>query len=163
MKKRKRQPGQWFDGVQRGYTRLLKNLYRFKKSVLFVAVLAIVGAFSLVSTLNTDLFSAEDFSYFTIDIATPIGSSISSTDSVVRQFEEVLLQKIGKGEVVSISSSVGASSGFAAGASSNLAKITVDLFEVDEGRERSIDEIIEACDIPRAEAEMLVMVHKQHS
>ena len=29
MKKRKRQPGQWFDGVQRGYTRLLKNLYRF--------------------------------------------------------------------------------------------------------------------------------------
>ena len=27
----------------------------------------------------------------------------------------------------------------------------------------SIDEIIEACDIPRAEAEMLVMVHKQHS
>ena len=27
----------------------------------------------------------------------------------------------------------------------------------------SIDEIIEACDIPRAEAEMLVMVHKQGS
>ena len=27
----------------------------------------------------------------------------------------------------------------------------------------SIDEIIEACDIPRAEAEMLVMVHKQSS
>ena len=27
----------------------------------------------------------------------------------------------------------------------------------------SIDEIIEACDIPRAEAEMLVMVHKQNS
>ena len=143
MKKRKRQPGQWFDGVQRGYTKLLKGLYRFKKSVLLVAFLAMVGAFSLVSTLNTDLFSAEDFSYFTIDIATPIGSSISSTDSVVRQFEEVLLQKIGKGEVVSISSSVGASSGLATGASSNLAKITVDLFEVDEGRERSIDEIIE--------------------
>lgn len=27
----------------------------------------------------------------------------------------------------------------------------------------SIDEIIEACDIPRAEAEMLVMVHKQNA
>ncbi|MHC6645843.1 DUF2802 domain-containing protein [Alteromonas sp. HB246098] len=27
----------------------------------------------------------------------------------------------------------------------------------------SIDEIIEACDIPRAEAEMLMMVHKQNS
>jgi CHASE3 domain sensor protein len=27
----------------------------------------------------------------------------------------------------------------------------------------SIDEIIEACDIPRAEAEMLVMVHKQNN
>jgi phosphoenolpyruvate carboxylase len=27
----------------------------------------------------------------------------------------------------------------------------------------SIEEIIEACDIPRAEAEMIVMVHKQHS
>ena len=27
----------------------------------------------------------------------------------------------------------------------------------------SIDEVIEACDIPRAEAEMLVMVHKQNN
>lgn len=143
MKKRKRQPGQWFNGVQRGYQKLLKGLYRFKKTMLLLAVVVIVGAFSLISTLNTDLFSAEDFSYFTIDIATPIGSSISSTDKVVRQFEEVLLSKIGKGEIVSISSSVGSSAGFSTGSASNLAKITVDLYEADEGRIRSIDEIIE--------------------
>jgi multidrug efflux pump subunit AcrB len=102
-----------------------------------------VGAFSLISTLNTDLFSAEDFSYFTIDISTPIGSPISTTDRVVQQFEEVLLAKIGQGEIVSISSSVGSSASSITGSSSNLAEITVDLYEMDEGRTRSIDTIIE--------------------
>ena len=34
MTKRKRQPGQWFNRVQSGYGKLLKKLYRFKKTVL---------------------------------------------------------------------------------------------------------------------------------
>ncbi len=143
MKKRKRQPGQWFNRVQSGYGKLLKKLYRFKKTVLVFAVIIIVGSFSLISTLNINLFSAEDFSYFTIDIATPIGSSIATTDKVVRQFEDVLLSKLGGGEIVSISSTVGSSSGSTTGSASNLAKITVDLYEADQGRTRSIDAIIE--------------------
>ena len=110
---------------------------------MFFAVIIIVGSFSLISTLNINLFSAEDFSYFTIDIATPIGSSIATTDKVVRQFEDVLLSKLGGGEIVSISSTVGSSSGSTTGSASNLAKITVDLYEADEGRTRSIDAIIE--------------------
>jgi multidrug efflux pump subunit AcrB len=142
-KQKKKLPGQWFNPIQKGYGNLLKTLYHFKKTVLLIAIIITVLSFSLIATLNTDLFSAEDFSYFTIDIATPIGSSISSTDTVVKQFEEVLLSKLGQGEIVSISSSVGSSSSSITSAGSNTAQITVDLYEMDEGRTQSIDEIIE--------------------
>ena len=135
--------GKWFHVVQSGYSRMLSGVYRFKKSVLFLAFAVTVGSFALVGYLNTDLFSAEDFSYFTIDIKTPTGSSIEMTDSVVRAFEEVLFDPAYQSEISSISSTVGASSSSATGNASNLAEITVDLYEQDEGRVRSIDEIIE--------------------
>lgn len=142
-KEKKKEAGQWFTPIQNRYGKILSGFYRFKKSTLLLAVLITVGSFSLISTLNTDLFSAEDFSYFTIDITTPAGSSIDTTDTVVRQFEEVLLSKLGQGEIVSISSSVGTSSSSTGSSASNTAEITVDLYEMDEGRTRSIDEIIE--------------------
>ena len=65
------------------------------------------------------------------------------TDSVVRAFEEVLFDPSYQSEISSISSTVGTSSSSATGNASNLAEITVDLYEQDEGRVRSIDEIIE--------------------
>jgi multidrug efflux pump subunit AcrB len=140
---KKRQKGAWFEGVQRGYRKIFHLFYRIKAVVLVLFLVIMVGSFALVTYLDVDLFSAEDFSYFTIDIATPKGSSLAMTDSVVREFEAILLPKVGNGEVLSISSSIGAASGDSGtGTTSNVAEITVDLAEQDEGRERSIEEII---------------------
>jgi len=143
-RKRKREPGAWFVGVQRAYAKIFAVFYRFKGVFIVLFLVIMIGAFSLVTYLNIDLFSAEDYSYFTIDIITPKGSSLAVTDSVVREFEEILLPKIGKGDVLSISSSIGASSSDSGGTgtTANEAQITVDLAEIDEGRTRSIDELI---------------------
>ena len=142
-RKRSKQAGQWFEVVQSLYAKMLKVFYRFKKLFLLLFILIMIGSFSLVSLLAIDLFSAEDFSYFTIDITTPKGTSLDATDAVVRDFERILLSKVGNGEILSISSSVGnASGGAGTGTTANEAKITVDLAEQDARRLRSIDAII---------------------
>ncbi len=141
--RKRKDPGWWFDAVQRVYARMLDFFYRFKKLFLVLFVLIMIGSFSLVSFLSIDLFSAEDYSYFTIDIVTPKGTSILATDALVREYERILLPKVGNGEILSISSSVGSSAGSSgSGTTGNEASITVDLAEKDDGRTRSIDAII---------------------
>ncbi len=135
--------GAWFNKVRDAYSQILSGLYRFKGIVLVLALVITAGVFFLVSMLETDLFSAEDFSYFTIDIQTPNGSAIEATESVVKEFEKILFSEEYKGEIASISASVGSSTSSVTGNASNLAEITVDLYEQDEGRVRSIDAIIE--------------------
>ncbi len=135
--------GAWFSNVREGYSRILSGMYRFKGVVLILALVLTIGMLSLVGMLQTDLFSAEDFSYFTIDIKTPNGSSIEATDSVVKEFEKILFSDMYTGEIASISASVGSSTSSVTGNASNLAEITVDLYEQSEGRTRSIDAIIE--------------------
>jgi multidrug efflux pump subunit AcrB len=99
-----------------------------------------VGVFSLVGTLRQDLFSAEDYSYFNIEILTPRGTSLDQTNKIVAQYEDLLLDKVGNGEIISISTKIGTLGG--GEANSTQAQITVDLAELNEGRTRSIDEII---------------------
>ena len=142
-KARKRQQGAWFSTVQRGYKNVFDFFYRIKIVVLVLFLVIMVGSFALVAYLDVDLFSAEDFSYFTIDISTPKGSSLAMTDAVVREFEAILLPKVGNGEVLSISSSVGAAArDSGTGTTAHVAEITVDLAEMGEGRTRSIEQII---------------------
>ena len=88
-----------------------------------------------------DLFSAEDYSYFNIEITTPQGSTLRTTNNVVSAYEKVLLDKVGGGEILSISANIGGNEGGAE--STTQATITVDLAEMDEGRTRSIETIID--------------------
>ncbi len=142
-KPRKREPGAWFTKIQHGYAKIFDVFYRFKAIVLMLFLIIMIGSFSLILFLDVDLFSAEDFSYFTIDITTPKGTSLEVTDSVVKEFEAILLPKIGDGDVLSISSSVGAAArDSGTGTTAHVAQITVDLAEKDEGRTKSIDELI---------------------
>jgi multidrug efflux pump subunit AcrB len=142
--KRRREYGWWFASLQTWYARLLDSLYRHKGLVLLIALLIAVGSFSLVGSLRQDLFSAEDYSYFSIDITTPRGTPLGETDRVIGEYEKVLLPKVGNGEVLSISSRIGSVSGSdSSQASSTIGQIVVDLAEQDEGRTRGIDEIIE--------------------
>lgn len=138
--KKKREPGAWFNKIQRGYTKLFTKVYKFKILILILALVITVGVFSLVGTLRQDLFSAEDYSYFNIDILTPRGTSLDQTNKIVSQYEKILLDKVGNGEIISISTKIGTLG--SGEANSTQAQITVDLAEMDEGRTRSIDEII---------------------
>lgn len=139
-RKKKREPGTWFNKIQRGYSKLFAKVYRFKILILLLSLIITVGVFSLIGTLNQDLFSAEDYSYFNIEILTPRGTSLGQTNKIVAQYEDVLLDKVGNGEITSISTKIGTLG--SGEANSTQAQITVDLSEMDEGRLRSIDEII---------------------
>jgi len=122
------------------YQMFLENLYNRKGLYLVILLLITVGVFSLVGTLKQDLFSAEDYSYFNIEITTPLGSTLDQTNRIVQSYEEVLLGKVGNGEILSISSNVGGSGN---SQTTTQAQITVDLAEKDQGRERSIEAIID--------------------
>lgn len=141
--KKIRKEGRFFDPFKRGYSRVLSALYRKKGMALAAALVIMIGLLSLTSTLNQDLFSAEDYTYFTIDIEMPAGTTIDRTDKVVRQYEEKLFPLTGNGEVVSVSSTIGfLSSGDGNTSQGNLAQILVDLSEQDEGRKRSISTVM---------------------
>ncbi len=122
------------------YRMFLENLYNRKSLYLVILLLITVGVFSLVGTLKQDLFSAEDYSYFNIEITTPLGSTLDQTNRIVQSYEEVLLGKVGNGEILSISSNIGGSGN---SQTTTQAQITVDLAEKDQGRQRSIEAIID--------------------
>ncbi|MDY0289697.1 MAG: efflux RND transporter permease subunit [Sphaerochaeta sp.] len=140
-KKKKKEPGTWFNPVQKAYPVLLAKLYRFKALVLFLALVLTLAVFSLVGFLKQDLFSAEDYSYFDIEIITPRGTSLDETNRIVKKYEKVLLDKVGNGEILSISTKIGTLGG--GEANSTKAQITVDLSEMDEGRTRGINDVID--------------------
>jgi multidrug efflux pump subunit AcrB len=138
--KKKKEPGTWFIRIQKSYSKLFAKTYRFKIIILLVAIVITIGVFSLIGTLRQDLFSAEDYSYFNIEILTPRGTSLDQTNKIVAQYEDILLDKVGNGEITSISTKIGTLG--SGEANSTQALITVDLAEMDEGRTRGIDEII---------------------
>ena len=73
------------EGLQRSFARMLAFLYKRKKRTLAGALLFLVVSFSLVPFIRQDLFSAEDFSLFYIDIEMPVGTpSEGTSDFVVR-------------------------------------------------------------------------------
>ena len=140
-KQKKKENKKIFAPLIKQYSKLLSTLYNKKLLFLLLALIVTVGIFSLVGTLQQDLFSAEDYSYFSIEITTFLGSTLSHTNNVVRAFEEVLLPKVGNGEVLSVSSRIGSTS--SGSKNTTQAQITIDLAEKDQGRTRSIEEIIE--------------------
>ncbi len=140
-RKKKKESGAWFAPVQRGYINLLAKFYRSKGLVLVLALVLTLAVFSLVGFLKQDLFSAEDYSYFDIEILTPRGTSLEETNRIVTKYEKVLLDKVGNGEILSISTKIGTLG--SGEANSTKAQITVDLSEMDEGRKRGINDVIE--------------------
>ncbi len=141
--KKKRPPGWWFAIFRKRYERLLSRMYTHKKKVLLILLAVAAGSFSLAGTLQQDLFSAEDFSYFTIDITMPTGTPFARTDRIVSEFEEIIMEKMSDGDIIAIRSNIGsAAGGSGSTTNSNIAQIIVDLKEQDEGRSRTIEEIM---------------------
>jgi len=116
-----------------------------------------IGAFSLTPLLKQDLFSAEDFTLFYIDIDLPPGSNLDSTQELITRYEERLVPLVGNGEIAGINSFVGFR-GESGGntVQGNLGQIVVDLTEKGEGRKRGISAIMNEArkmtsDIPGAD------------
>ena len=133
-----------FKALQERFQKFLSALYSRRRVTVPLLFIVLIASFALVPLLNQDLFSAEDFTLFYIDIELAPGSSLEKTNGVVSEYEKEITPFVGNGEIVSVISSVGFSSGSGGNtAQSNVAQITVDLTERDEGRERSITEIMD--------------------
>lgn len=143
-KRKKREPGRWFRLLQRGFSRLLDRVYRRRRLAVPLLILIMLASFALVPLLNQDLFSAEDFTLFYIDIEMAPGTPREKTAAVVSEMEDLLLPRIGGTEVSSITGTVGFLSGSSGNSSGdNVAQIVVDLKEAKEGRSRSITAIMD--------------------
>jgi multidrug efflux pump subunit AcrB len=143
--------------LKKGFSKLISRLYKRRGLVVGAMIVLFFVSMFLVTTVQQDLFSAEDYTLFYIEFELPPGSPRGKTEEVVSRFEQRLLPLVGNGEVSGVSSSIGFISGNNESVDqSNVAQITVDLIEKDEGRTRPIPEIImeteELCaDIPGLE------------
>lgn len=146
-----------FDRLKPRFERLVRALYRRRLLVVLGFALVAGGIFATVPFIRQDLFSAEDYTLFYIELDLPSGSSKAKTEAVIRRFEERILPLRGDGEVANVISSVGFRSGGSGGTSAgNVGEIIVDLTEMKEGRKRPIavimDEVQALCaDIPGPE------------
>lgn len=133
-----------FQRIRPGFERFLKGLYGRRKLVVLGFAVVTIAIFAAVPFIRQDLFSAEDFTLFYIDIDMPTGTNRDTTERTIRAFEERILPLRGNGEVVNVVSSVGfRSSGSGGSSAGNVGQIVVDLTELKEGRKRTVTAIMD--------------------
>jgi multidrug efflux pump subunit AcrB len=133
----------WFDGARELFGRLIEPMYRHRVITLLAMVAIMIGVFSLVPRITTNLFQGEDASLFYVDIEMPPGTPLAETNDLVARYEERIRPLVGNGEVTGLSAAIGFSSGQTENVREpDVAQITVDLAEQSAGRERSIDAIM---------------------
>ncbi len=143
---------------QHAFKAFLTVLYRHRVVVILLTLVAMVGVFSLVGRIEQNLFNSEDATLFYVEIEMAPGTPIGRTDEFVRQYEQRLLPLVGNGEVVAINAFIGFSGGQNENVRrANVAQLVVDLTEQNEGRVRSITDIMGEAreltrDIPGAES-----------
>ena len=133
-----------FARFKQGYSKVIARVYQRRYLLVPVMLVVMIGSFALVSTLEQDLFSSEDYTLFYIDIELPTGSPKAKTESVVAEYEKKIMPLVGRGEIISINSSVGySSSETSVESKNNIAQIVVDIIEKNEGRTRPIIDIMQ--------------------
>ena len=133
-----------FERIRPFIERFIKGLYRKRGFVLLGFAVVTIAIFATVPLIRQDLFSAEDFTLFYIDVEMPAGTNRGKTGEVVEAFEARILPLRGNGEVANVISSVGfRSSGTGGTSAGNVGQIVVDLTELKEGRKRSVATIMD--------------------
>ena len=133
----------FFEGLKKWFRTFITKIYGRKKLAVALMGVGVIAILGLVAVVDQDLFSAEDYSLFNIEIELPAGSNRDKTESIVNEFEQMLLPLVGNGEVVSINTAVGFTTGDNENVTkSSVAQIVVDLTEQSEGRTRSILDIM---------------------
>ena len=138
--------GTVFELIRNRYVSILKitirHRYAFVGSVLFIGLLACVGAFVV---LDKELFPGEDFPQFYVKAEMPPSYGMQETTAVIAQLEEAS-KTLPSNEVAAIVSNVGLhtpTSGMMEGVTygSNFGEIIVELTPKQE-RTRGVDDII---------------------
>lgn len=138
-----RKEGRFFDPLKKRYSRILRRLYKHRKKAIAAGLALMVGLLGLTGALKLDLFSAEDYSYFYIDIEMPSGTTLERTSGIAKKYEEKLFPLVGNGEIVSINASIGFQSSQDGNTSNgNVAQILIDLTELNERRDRPMSVIM---------------------
>ena len=138
----------FFDFIRSRYVKILKRTirwrYAFVGSVLFIGLIACVGAFVV---LDKELFPGEDFPQFYVKAEMPPSYGLQETTAIMAQIEEAA-KTLPSSEVAAIVSNIGIhtpTSGLTEGVTygSNFGEVIIELTPKQE-RTRGVDEIIAA-------------------
>lgn len=79
-----------FEWITDGYRGLIHWALKFRKTVLFIAFLSLVGAVALFPRVGVEFIPVTDTGIFTVSVETPSGSSREATAAKLRQAETVI-------------------------------------------------------------------------
>jgi len=114
------------------YGRILERALAWRKTTLLIALLLFIGSFFLVPKIGTEFVPETDQGYTSLQLKTPIGSSLAYTDSKIGQVEAAL--KVFP-EIDIISSTIGTDEG------SNYAQMDIKLTNFTKTHRRSQKEV----------------------
>src|SRR5690606_33539179 len=78
-----------FEWITDGYRALIRACLKFRKTVLFVALLSFVGAFLPFSREGVEFMPVTDSGILTVSLETPAGSTMEATAAKLRQAEAI--------------------------------------------------------------------------
>lgn len=125
-----------FAAVDTGYSHVVRWALKFRKTVSFLVLLAMVGTLGLVPKVGMEFIPAQDAGQLNINVTLPNNTVIGETGAVAARISAIVEQVP---EVDTIFASVGSSGGMMGGGG-NSASFTVMLVPVNE-RVRGIDEV----------------------
>jgi CzcA family heavy metal efflux pump len=124
------------DRVIVGYQATLRFAMEHPKSLLLVAVAVVAGAYYSYDALGSDLLPAMDEGGFIVDYLTPAGTSLTETNRIVSQIEQIIRESP---EVETTSRRTGMQLGLAQVTEANYGDFTVML---KRDRERNVEDVI---------------------
>lgn len=90
--------------IEGAYRPVLDLVMSWPKATLLFAALLVAGSFALVPRIGFSLFPKAGIPQFLVQVETPDGASLDTTDAIVRQIEDLLQREPG---VTSVTSSIG--------------------------------------------------------
>ncbi|MBE7734090.1 efflux RND transporter permease subunit [Devosia faecipullorum] len=125
----------FFEWVTEGYRHLIRWGLKYRKSVLLIALLSLVGSVMLFPRVGVEFVPATDTGIFTVSVETPAGSSKDYTASKLRQAETIIRA------VPEVKNTYSTIAGSMAASGSNSGTLTVTLVDK-ELRDRSPDQVM---------------------
>ncbi|MFY9398655.1 MAG: efflux RND transporter permease subunit [Desulfomonilia bacterium] len=138
--------GGWTGRMRAAYAGMLEKVLHRRAAVVGVSMLLFVAALALSPLLGTEFMPKQDLPLAMLDITLPEGMVLDETDHIVRQVEDIFLERP---EVITCVSMVGITSGakYAAAQGQTVSGVNraqvFARFKEKEDREKSAEQIIE--------------------